>query len=115
MALIGTAAVITAVRDTLNDTVATYRWSSEAMRRYIYDGEMMILKSHPECQYDTAVAVATDPTLYTATDGDTTLPERWRVPLEHYVVFRCLLEDADDAATLDLAKEHYGLFTAEVE
>lgn len=113
MAVVGTAAIITEVRAMLSDTVTPYRWSDELIRRYIYDGEMMCVKNHPEAQYDTSVANA-DPTLYTTTDGDTTVTERWKVPLAHYVSWRILIEDYEDELNAKLAQVHYGFFTQEM-
>ena len=113
MAVVGTAAIITEVRDMVSDTVTPYRWSDTLIRRYIYDGEMMCVKNHPESQYDTAVA-NTDPVLYTSADGDTTVTERWKVPLCHYVAWRLLVEDAEDVLNSKLGQTHYEWFMREM-
>lgn len=106
MSLLTANEVITDVRGQLSDDSAgTERWSNAVLYRYIYDGELEIAGNHPEVQYNLEVA-AVAPTLCTATGDSLTIITEYKLAIVHYVCKRCLAEDADDAANMNLAKYH---------
>jgi hypothetical protein len=111
MSLVAAKAIVSAARDTLSDATIPYRWSDDVMLYFLLDGEMLLVTNHPESQYDVAVTNSTPVLL--AINGTTTVSDRWKMPLAHYLASRALSENVDAAEDMKKAASEYELFKAE--
>jgi hypothetical protein len=101
---------LTEIRDAVSDA-SSIRWSDALLRAFMYSAELEIVSRHPEKQYRVRVANPA-PTLLAANGDSFTLTDDCRQAMVHYVAFKCLIGDSDDANNLVLAKDHLRQFLA---
>lgn len=101
--------VIARVRQQISDQTTTYRWDDTVMLLYLNDGRREITRRHPEAMYVSSIVVdpVTDMTTLTA---DIDLTDYYINALVHYVCFRILIEDAENAVNAQTAVSHKQLF-----
>jgi hypothetical protein len=102
--------VLTEIRDAINDS-SSVRWSDAMLRAFMFSGELDIVGRHPEAQYITRVANSA-PSLLTSNSSAFTLADDFRSALIHYVAYRALQGDSDDANNAALASIHYKQYLA---
>ena len=107
--------VLRRARRQLSDSVSPYRWDSGTLLDYLNDGILEIVRRHPEAMYLTSVSVD-EPSDLESDEMAEDLPLRneYAASLMHYVVWRAIGEDSEDAANRALSQEHYNAFIAEM-
>ena len=106
--------VLAAVRRQIRDETGNPRWLDPVLFNYMTDGTRQILALRPAAGFNASVGRITVTNINNG-NADIQVTDDYANALMHYVCGRAFAEDAEDAANLTLAREHYALYSREMD
>lgn len=105
--------IVNRARRLISDSTATYRWVDTTACLYLSDGLREIWRRAPHAFYVSSI-VTTVPAEVGTGDlaSSSVLRDEYTQSLVHFICWRCLSEDSEDANNRELANMHWQHFLA---